>query len=91
MSKFTQGKWVTCVDGSVDILDGKGRVIGTFCDIVGAHEEAEMMDNARLIAAAPEMYKLLRNLSFRTSGMEQHEVLKIRELLARIDGKEGRQ
>ncbi len=45
--------------------------------------------NPQLKAAAPEMYELLKSLSYRTSGMEKHEVLRIRELLARIDGKEG--
>ena len=52
-------------------------------------KETVRQANARLIAAAPEMYELLKSLSYRTSGMEQHEILKIRELLARINGEEA--
>lgn len=88
MSDFTQGTWRACVDGSVDILDGKGRVIGTFCDIVGAHEEAEMMDNARLIAAAPKMYELLQEafLTLQRADMDEPLRLAIDECLCRITG-----
>lgn len=45
--------------------------------------------DARLIANAPEMYAMLKSLSYRTSGMEEHEVTLIREILACIDGKES--
>ena len=34
MSKFTQGIWKACIDGSVDIENDRGRVIGTICYIL---------------------------------------------------------
>lgn len=91
MSKFTQGTWKPCIDGSVDIMDARGRLIGTICDIVRLYDdEAEAMANARLIASAPEMYSLIA--SFAALPDEQclispmiHEA---RELIARIDGEE---
>ena len=88
MSIFTQGKWSACVDWSVDILDGKGRVIGTFCDIVGAHEEGETMANARLIASAPRMYELLQEAFLALQRADADEPLRfaIDECLCRITG-----
>ena len=93
MSKFTQGTWKACIDGSVDIEDDRGRLIGTICDIVRLYEdEAEAMANARLIASAPEMYALIA--SFAALPDEQcmispmiHEA---RGLIARIDGEEAK-
>lgn len=80
-------------DGSVNIMDARGRLIGTICDIVRLYDdEAEVMANAHLIASAPEMYRLIA--SFAALPDEQclispmiHEA---RGLLARIDGEEGK-
>ena len=91
MSKFTKGTWKPCIDGSVDIEDARGRLIGTICDIVRLYDdEAEAMANARLIASAPEMYALIA--SFAALPDEQclispmiHEAC---ELIARIDSEE---
>jgi hypothetical protein len=47
------------------------------------HEEA----NARLIAAAPEMYKLLKEMTFRLHGMPEDNWLfeKAEELIQKIE------
>lgn len=88
MSKFTPGKWWA----APSIFDGdaifappqyKGRRNEVIA--IGITNKADV----RLIVHAPEMYELLKTLSYRTSGMEQHEVMSIRELLARIDGEEA--
>ena len=92
MSKFTQGTWKACIDGSVDIEDNRGRLIGTICNIVRLYEdEDEAMANARLIASSPDMYRLIA--SFATLPDEQcmispmiHEA---RRLIARIDNEEA--
>ncbi len=96
MSNFTPGKWSIGINekhGQYVYADDSNAIIAVIrsCGYTDQSEEkkAVRQANAQLIAAAPEMYQLLRNLSFRTSGMEEHEVLKIRELLIRIDGEEG--
>ena len=45
--------------------------------------------DARLIAAAPELYKLLKELALLSPDVAGRAVLHARELLARIDGEEG--
>lgn len=92
MSKFTQGTWKPCIDGSVDIEDDRGRLIGTICDIVRLYDdEAEAMANARLIASAPEMYGLIASIANLPDeqcmiGSLIHEA---RRLIARIDSEEA--
>ena len=54
---FTKGKWVICeVGDTVWIDDEQGFSIAQVYDCKGA------IDNAPLIAAAPDMYKLLSRL-----------------------------
>ena len=96
MSKFTSGTWSVGIDakcGPYIYADDDEAIIAVIrnCGHISESNKKETVRqaNARLIAAAPEMYALLKSLSYRTSGMEQHEVLKIRELLARIDCKEA--
>ena len=96
MSKFTSGTWSVGIDvkcGPYIYADDGEAIIAVIrnCGHISESNKKETVRqaNARLIAAAPEMYALLKSLSYRTSGMEQHEVLKIRELLARIDCKEA--
>ncbi len=84
MSKHTRGEWKAYPDGSIDV-EVDGKVVHSYLDVISINDEA-LAANAKLIAAAPEMYELLKSLSYRTSGMEQHEMLQIRELIARIDG-----
>ena len=96
MSKFTSGTWSVGIDekcGPYIYADDGEAIIAVIrnCGHISESNKKETVRqaNARLIAAAPEMYELLKSLSYRTSGMEQHEILKIRELLARINGEEA--
>ncbi len=57
--KFTPGEWqVTLHDGGVKIYDDSDRLI---CQMLEYSYE-EQQANARLIAAAPEMYEALRRI-----------------------------
>ena len=85
---FTPGPWqLSCIDGVKDSLMVGGGDDGS--DIVAdIRDEA----NARLIAAAPEMYEVLSGL-LDTLEMskgygfdEEHE--KVREVLAKVEGVE---
>lgn len=88
---FTEGKWHTDDSYSYILNDDESIIVAKmagenifFNDSVGwlklSDERAYEMRkaNARLIAEAPEMYKLLRN------AIKSEK--KITELLARIDG-----
>jgi hypothetical protein len=86
MSKQTHTPWI--VDPGTDVPLG---VIENTEDGMGVCT----MDNgskadARLIAAAPEMYQLLDKLHFQLAGVFPHSIppqlREIAELLARIDG-----
>ena len=84
MAKFTSGKWEACSDGSVCLPNGKWYMPRGFID------NAEIEVNARLIAAAPELYKMLE---LATEWIEELEINSIiartsRKLLNRIDGAE---
>ena len=54
MAKFTAGKWEAYSDGSVYLPNGKWYIPRGFID------DAEIKVDARLIAAAPRMYELLK-------------------------------
>ena len=90
MSEFAKGTWDFDTQNGEIIADGY-RIAKVYGATIHNYEDnaRECWTNAHLITAAPEMYDLLQSLSYRTSGMESHEVLKIRELLARIDGTEA--
>ena len=89
MSKFTAGKWTPYYDGRVEIRVND-RIEHYYLDLIGADEE-RLSANARLIAAAPEMYKLLNALVHREYDNTVTTVLmsKAQELLARIDSEEA--
>ncbi|MBR2208099.1 MAG: hypothetical protein IJ859_04740 [Synergistaceae bacterium] len=81
MSKFTKGEWYVFNNGTYIFVGSSGSV-GHICK-VGWVKSKEVEANARLIAAAPEMYQHLRlilNEEFSSDDVEQ--------LLARIDGEE---
>ena len=59
MSKYTRGKW-TENDRVITASDEKGKWIRNVADILCCEDEDEKKANARLIAAAPEMYELLQ-------------------------------
>ena len=109
MSEFTKGKWKYMNDGTIracrpnsDILINIIEMAGfeDFKKVLGEEKAREMIDaNARLAAAAPEMYKMIKNL---VDGVTMAELLNGRQiikvnpvlvesakqLLARIDGDE---
>ena len=98
MSKHTPGEWE--VDGSLadgpkvvafPILDeGPQEVIVADMDVDGAIPADVRWANARLIAAAPEMYELLRSFAAAVVVTEHAGTVagqrKARALLAKIDG-----
>ena len=91
MSKFTAGKW------EVGEIYNKHYAV-----FVGTHAVADCFDNresegnARLIAAAPEMYELLSYFSTLEDVTNDEAynffvaVRRTRRLLARIDEEEGK-
>lgn len=91
MSKFTKGKWEADEFGdSVYYRDKDGYC---YCiDFIKIQGGSPVVNQAiaRLIAAAPEMYEMLREELIPTSdygGIVSFErERKIKELLARIDG-----
>lgn len=89
MSKFTEGKWEADEFGdSVYYRDKDGYRIN-FIKIQGG-SPAIKQAYARLIAAAPEMYELLKEELIPTSDysgtLSFERERKVRELLNRIDG-----
>lgn len=82
MSKFTKDKWY-----ADDFGDGVYyRKDGYKIYFISIHGGSPLINQAiaRLIAAAPEMYELLREELIPTSDYERER--KVKELLARIDG-----
>ena len=85
MIEFTKGKWEYWKDANYPYWyvgkKGSGRYLAT------VDKEA----NARLIAAAPDMYELLLEIKEVLKQYDCEEALcylGLEELLARIDGKE---
>ena len=87
MSKFTKGKWIIDRDGSAIFSDSEDCYVA---ELSPANSDEQVAANARLIAAAPEMYELLKKILDDTqNGQFAREDL-LKELLARIDGEEVR-
>ena len=95
MSKFTPGKWM--VDGAgVSVFDEREEATLFIVDNVYSwvNRDAEAEANARLIAAAPEMYELLSYFSTLEDVTNEEfynffaAVNDTRKLLARIGGEE---
>ena len=92
MPDFTQGKWKV-IQGAgiddIDVIDADNRHICCLFYYPTSRWEEEKA-NARLIAAAPEMYRLLKEELIPTSDyggiLSFSREAKIKELLARIDG-----
>ncbi len=99
MPDFTPGPWVI-EDYGVGIFSRSGDC--SIVDLAEANSDKEKIANARLIAAAPDMYFTLQLVIFALgldnsgkssfiSVSEEHAIFlarKIEALLARIDGSE---
>lgn len=100
MSKFTEGTWHSDEYGcfvfahGTDMIVCEMRGMGWFRSKGITDEEALSIQaaNARLIAAAPEMYELLKMFAFPAeydNTVTAIQRSKAQELLARIDRDEG--
>ena len=90
MSKFTSGKWRA---GEHSPLMGisifaTGRPF-RIARLEGYYPVEEEEANARLIAAAPEMYELLKDVAQWQGNYVWDTACKAKELLARINREEG--
>ena len=94
MSKFTKGKWEYCEPLGVVFSEDTCAVIAT---VHGAgtgscfNLSPEGQANARLIASAPEMYKILCNIRDQLCDVDLDTDTEddIQVILACIDGKEA--
>ena len=98
MSKFTKGTWE--LNKHFDVVSENGQFIALCCirhKKLGYHYieniklyNEETKANARLIAAAPEMYELISEALGRCKGNSVFADLysQEKELLAQIDGEE---
>lgn len=93
MSKFTSGEWhiERNVHDAYSDVEHELVVPEDWC--IGKDYIAAVIDptDARLITAAPEMYRLLESIVSLLSvhSYSQGEAVKIHQLLARIDGEEA--
>ena len=86
MSKFTKGKWIIDRDGSAIFSDSEDCYVA---ELSPANSDEQVAANARLIAAASEMYELLKiwvQIQVQPTLMNAKDTA--RKLLDRIDGKE---
>ncbi len=92
MSRFTGGKW--CYDEASAVVYSENDESSVIANIHGAYAKScfyctpEGVANARLIAAAPEMYKVITELAYGSCDNCVPVMVSARELLARIDGEE---
>ena len=88
MSEFTKGTWIIDTDGNGIYSDTEEYQVA-YISYINYNKNKEMQANARLIAAAPEMYEML---IFALKEAENGHLMDgelIKDLLARIDGKEA--
>ena len=100
MSKFTSGTWSVGINGKYGpyVYANEGDAIIAVIRSCGYISESEGKEtvrqaNARLIAAAPEMYRMLREELIPTSDyggmLSFSRESKVHKLLACIDGEEA--
>lgn len=98
-AKFTPGVWVPFDNGTfweVGPVSNKYKFIGKICNIhnaehIGGISQVEQVANARLIAAAPELYEALDNIITAThNGFNIHQnsvlIAEARAALAKARG-----
>jgi hypothetical protein len=85
---FAPGPWHVGIKQAEQIVyNDKGWAIANATVYHGKEDIQETKDNARLIAAAPEMYALLSAIKDEIKPYFAEEHVKIVTLLNRIDGK----
>ena len=88
MSKFTKAPWIIDNDGDGIYSDTEEYQVA-YISYINYNKNKEMQANARLIAAAPEMYELLDEIQ---KGYLEYGTIadwhcdKIFNILVRIDG-----
>lgn len=91
MSEFSKGEWrydmlPLTADKNIQITI-PSKVIALVSTRKCSEEES--IANARLIALAPEMYKLLKQVAYGTCDDCMSMLVSARKLIANIDGKEN--
>ena len=97
MSEFTKGKWEFDESPNsvyvIDVSNDGERVRIDIAPVIKGTSDGEYKANARLIAAAPEMYKILADIvkELRAYGDDVRDDLysfmtEAEEILARVDG-----
>ncbi len=97
MSEFTEGKWCFVYANGIKIMnyDMNKTIADVYHQDYDSKFDAEQFSNAKLIAAAPEMYKILDGLicKLKANGADEWEeideaIQEIERLIERIDGEE---
>lgn len=86
VNKFTKGEWA--VNAHYGCIHSGETLIARVANFSEVASTPETEANARLIAHAPEMYKLLKAVANYKPDTVWDVVFTAKELLARIDGKE---
>ncbi|MBR0234499.1 MAG: hypothetical protein IJQ47_10670 [Synergistaceae bacterium] len=86
MSKFTKGKWEVSDEGEIRVFVNKKITLFYTIGSVDGCDNEEGQANARLIAAAPEMYNWLKAFLQVSKDGTVINTRHIKELLAWIDG-----
>lgn len=86
MNKHTPGPWGIGEEheSKVDIINKDGKTIATAKPAGGLWCDKEMKENAKLIAAAPEMYEILETIFYNGAHMSNQEWHKIYGLMLRL-------
>ena len=92
MPDFTKGKWVDSTCGTIRIEDDNGESKCSICECFVDEpyiDEHQAQANARLIAAAPDMYNFLL-IAAEDRFVDRFAMMHMAcKLLDRIDGKEA--
>jgi len=73
-TKFTEGPWLKCSRGE-SLVGIKGKNVSVYnCGLSGSGKSPESVANAHLIAAAPDMYKVIEEIARLRDG-EMHNAI----------------